>query len=377
MEQRLARKRAFAEFLEWRDEDDWSLADQIKDDMPLKQKGGVVLKTQCNRINVPISRVHHWNTEMWRQMLDRPAEYLPGFQDAIKDYGRTNPDLSAMFSEDTEVAVGLKGDFGERDVSPRGLNSSHLGKLVKVFGIVTKCSLVRPKLVKSVHYVPATDSYVTQQYRDVTALTGLPTGAHSTAQTAAAAWGLPFPAAAAAAELQAASRTGQAYAATGSEHPPGAAADTQGQEAGPGPTPAAAPAATEPCAAPSPLLHVPQCISEVFPCSTQYAPWHCLDPLPPSSPHTPLLHPPPPRRLLPHPHPRGRPHGHRVWALPLQGQPDDHAAGAAGDRAAGAAAAQRRGGWLEGHRGRHKGEKGYMCWQRKEGGDAWDHVGRG
>jgi DNA replicative helicase MCM subunit Mcm2 (Cdc46/Mcm family) len=47
---------------------------------------------------------------------------------------------------------------------------------LQVYGIVTRCSLVRPKLVKSVHYCPNTGVTTSREYRDITALTGLPTG---------------------------------------------------------------------------------------------------------------------------------------------------------------------------------------------------------
>lgn len=45
-----------------------------------------------------------------------------------------------------------------------------------MFGIVTKCSLVRPKVVKSFHYCAETKTFSSKEYRDVTSLTGLPTG---------------------------------------------------------------------------------------------------------------------------------------------------------------------------------------------------------
>ena len=37
-------------------------------------------------------------------------------------------------------------------MTPRSLNASFVNKLVCIKGIVTKCSLVRPKVLKSVHY---------------------------------------------------------------------------------------------------------------------------------------------------------------------------------------------------------------------------------
>lgn len=50
-----------------------------------------------------------------------------------------------------------------------------LSKLVNLQGIVTKSSLVRPKLVKSVHHCPATGQFQSREYRDVTSNTGAPT----------------------------------------------------------------------------------------------------------------------------------------------------------------------------------------------------------
>jgi hypothetical protein len=50
-----------------------------------------------------------------------------------------------------------------------------LSKLVNLQGIVTRCTLVRPKIVKSVHYCPATGQFQSREYRDVTANAGAPT----------------------------------------------------------------------------------------------------------------------------------------------------------------------------------------------------------
>jgi hypothetical protein len=119
-----------------------------------------------------------------RQLLQRPAEYLPGFQDAIRDF-IAGLDATRALVKDTEVFVGISGEFGDQELSPRELSSAQLGRLVKVFGIVTKCSLVRPKLVTSVHYCPESKLTLKREYRDVTALVGLPTGEEFTPGT----WG--------------------------------------------------------------------------------------------------------------------------------------------------------------------------------------------
>jgi DNA replication licensing factor MCM3 len=84
-------------------------------------------------------------------------------------YGKT--------SNKTLFHVGFQGSFGANMVSPRELSSSYICQLVCVEGIITKCSLVRPKVVESVHYCAATNNIVSRVYRDVTSTDGLPTPA--------------------------------------------------------------------------------------------------------------------------------------------------------------------------------------------------------
>jgi len=66
-------------------------------------------------------------------------------------------------SEEAEFHVGIDGAFGANHVSPRTLVGHHLSKLVCIDGIVTKASLVRPKVVKSVHYCPATKNTINRE----------------------------------------------------------------------------------------------------------------------------------------------------------------------------------------------------------------------
>ncbi|OVA03634.1 Mini-chromosome maintenance [Macleaya cordata] len=78
--------------------------------------------------------------------------------------------------EGENVLVGFEGPFVSRRVTPRDLLSSFIGSMVCVEGIVTKCSLVRPKVVRSVHFCPSTGQFTTREYRDITSTMGLPTG---------------------------------------------------------------------------------------------------------------------------------------------------------------------------------------------------------
>lgn len=109
--------------------------------------------------------------------LAAPVECLPAFEDALKDMMMEQEDAQKILTDDHEhiYNVTFSGEFGTNKVTPRCLGSSHLGKLVELRGIVTRCTLVRPKMVKSVHYCEATGLTSSREYRDVTSNRGLPT----------------------------------------------------------------------------------------------------------------------------------------------------------------------------------------------------------
>ena len=64
----------------------------------------------------------------------------------------------------SSLKIGLQGAFGPHHVSPRGLGAALLNCAVCVEGIVTKCTTVRPKVMSSRHYCPATAKFTTKEY---------------------------------------------------------------------------------------------------------------------------------------------------------------------------------------------------------------------
>ncbi|KAG3114091.1 DNA replication licensing factor [Phytophthora idaei] len=113
------------------------------------------------------------------RLLRNPAEFVPPFEEAVKEkvfnidslYGGKEADAT----KDMQFHVGFEGDFGHHNVNPRGLLASYLTQMVCVHGIVTKCSAVRPKVVRSVHYCKETNAILSREYRDNTSITGAPT----------------------------------------------------------------------------------------------------------------------------------------------------------------------------------------------------------
>ncbi len=79
--------------------------------------------------------------------LSKPMRYIPPFEDALREYIRSNSAPDKHPSAKLVYHLGFSGSFGSNRVNPRTLIATFLGKMVCVEGIVTKCSLVRPKVV--------------------------------------------------------------------------------------------------------------------------------------------------------------------------------------------------------------------------------------
>ncbi|KAJ4747577.1 DNA helicase [Rhynchospora pubera] len=126
------------------------------------------------RIIVGMDDLRNFNLDLARRIIRNPGEYIQPLSDALTEVTRNK--RAKHLREGQRLLVGFSGPFGFHKVTPRDLMSSFIGAMVCVDGIVTKCSLVRPKVVKSVHYCPATQMFMSREYRDITSNVGLPTG---------------------------------------------------------------------------------------------------------------------------------------------------------------------------------------------------------
>lgn len=107
-------------------------------------------------------------------MLTNPLTELTAAQQAVKELV-DNIDAGYAKTQDDTFFVGFEGSFGANHVTPRGLSARMLGKMVCVEGIVSKCTLIHPKVVKSVHYCEETEETTQRSYRDATSIDGAPT----------------------------------------------------------------------------------------------------------------------------------------------------------------------------------------------------------
>ncbi|XP_014829401.1 PREDICTED: DNA replication licensing factor MCM3 [Poecilia mexicana] len=127
------------------------------------------------RLIVNINDLRRRNETRAAKLMGNAFEELLAFQRALKDLVASVDGTYAKQHE--EFFIGLEGSFGSKHVSPRTLTSRLLGSMVCVEGIITKCSLVRPKVVRSVHYCPATKKTMERKYTDMTSLDAFPSSA--------------------------------------------------------------------------------------------------------------------------------------------------------------------------------------------------------
>ncbi|XP_068666025.1 DNA replication licensing factor MCM3 isoform X1 [Aristolochia californica] len=133
-----------------------------------------MIHNKRHRLIIDMSDLLDYSRDLARNLIRNPGEYMQPFSDALTEVSR-NVDPKFL-KEGEQILVGFKGPFGFHRVTPRELLSGFIGTMVRVEGIVTKCSLVRPKVVKSVHYCSTSGQFTTREYRDITSNLGLPTG---------------------------------------------------------------------------------------------------------------------------------------------------------------------------------------------------------
>jgi len=129
-----------------------------------------MLKRNENRLTIQLNDLRQYFPSRCKKLLKNGFHELSAFQAALLDVIKTKHSLEIQENLDkyNECFIGLEGSFGYRHVTPRTLNSNMLNNMVCVEGIVTRCSGIKPKIVKSVHYCEQTKKYREVSYSDWT-----------------------------------------------------------------------------------------------------------------------------------------------------------------------------------------------------------------
>ncbi|KAJ1827619.1 MCM DNA helicase complex subunit [Coemansia sp. RSA 2599] len=126
----------------------------------------IATKAETARLVISVDHVREFDAAAAAQLMAEPAETIPALEAAATEIARSAAAASGIDAAQLQVLVGFRGAFGANHLTPRGLRAQLLGQLVCVEGIVTRCSLVRPKVVRSVHYADATKTFYAKSYYD-------------------------------------------------------------------------------------------------------------------------------------------------------------------------------------------------------------------
>lgn len=127
-----------------------------------------MLNRNQRRLAVSIDEIRAHNRGLADGLLNNPFDYSQAFDRALKQVVAVVSSRPDQTADDVMYYCAFIGSFGEFACNPRTLSSSHLNHMVALEGIVTKCSLVRPKVIKSVHYSENDDKFLFREYRDQT-----------------------------------------------------------------------------------------------------------------------------------------------------------------------------------------------------------------
>jgi len=128
-----------------------------------------MLQKNQRRLVVNLDHVRDHNPEMAEGLLNEPFDWSMAFNHALKEIIKSIPQTRPDQTDpDVLYYCAWAGSFGLHACNPRTLSSQHLNTMVSIEGIVTRCSLIRPKIVKSVHYGEATDEFWFKEYKDQT-----------------------------------------------------------------------------------------------------------------------------------------------------------------------------------------------------------------
>jgi len=120
----------------------------------------------CPRVKFPLSELRSTHSELEKQMKGDPQRHLRALESAchlVALEERPGYDKNRL-----RIKVSMEGPVGALPHSPRSLLSSFLRRLVCVEGVAIKVSAVKPKMVRSVHYCPATKLHQSRDYADAT-----------------------------------------------------------------------------------------------------------------------------------------------------------------------------------------------------------------
>jgi len=122
----------------------------------------------CPRLKVNITELRSSKPLLEQRLRRDPLRHIRAIELACQDIALLSRPEYSKIAHDTQIKVGICGTIHATPSTPRSLNSSSLRELVCVEGVATRVSAIKPKIVTSVHYCPATNKHQSKKYVDAT-----------------------------------------------------------------------------------------------------------------------------------------------------------------------------------------------------------------
>lgn len=109
------------------------------------------------------------NSNITQDVIKNPRIYQKAINTSLNKFRRT-----VNLVNDIDLTFGFTGNMGDNFLNPRTLSSRFLSQIICLDGIVTKTSLVNPKLLELTNFCEATKRISRQTFIDNTDLTQIP-----------------------------------------------------------------------------------------------------------------------------------------------------------------------------------------------------------
>lgn len=143
------------------------LTDDYYSRIELQKNYMSILNENDNVLYVDLDQIRSEYPLLWDEIIAKPMEMSKVFESVAMDKIKESMVLDG---EDPDYFDGLRiaftGNLGKHTVTPRGLKSTVMHKLVKLQGIVTSTTKVKFRLLKSTHYCELTKKTLQKEYKD-------------------------------------------------------------------------------------------------------------------------------------------------------------------------------------------------------------------
>ena len=134
---------------------------------PIKQNLDKIFHDQeeHQKLIISIDLLRENNSTLAEACVNYPVEMTRIFEEGIK-ISREGQGPDSSFLSEQSFRVSFEGNLGKHTVTPRGLKSRLINKLIKLQGIVVSSSKVRHRLLKSSHTCETTGESNNFEYND-------------------------------------------------------------------------------------------------------------------------------------------------------------------------------------------------------------------